>query len=174
MEWNSTAGEIYDIDDESGTEIRTGDIEFMNLSPFDVLVDTNQDDNKKNDWVICRSFKNRFDLAAKYPEPEDEILALPTKGQILKYTTFTYSYDDTDLIPVYEFFHKRTESMPEGRYMLYLDSDIVLLDSPMPYRDLPVYAIAPSYYLGTPYGYTPMFDLLPIQDAVNSIYTTIL
>lgn len=173
LEWNATKGEIFDFNEELGTEIREGDIDFMNLSPFDVMFDTNRED-RKHDWVIARSFKNRFDLAAKYPELEEEILALPTKDEILKFSTFTYSYDDTDLVPVYEFFHKRTESMPDGRYLLYLDGDVVLLDSPMPYRDLPVYSIAPGYFLGTPYGYTPMFDLLPMQDAVNSLYSTIL
>jgi hypothetical protein len=44
----------------------------------------------------------------------------------------------------------------------------------MPYRDLPVYRIAPSDILGTPFGYTPLFDLLPLQEAVNAGYTTIL
>lgn len=173
MEWNSTRGELFDYNEDLGIEIREGDLEFTNLSPFDVMFDTHRED-RKHDWVICRSFKNRFDLAAKYPELEEQILALPTKDQILKFSTFTYSYDDTDLVPVYEFYHRRTESMPDGRYLLYLDGETVLLDSPMPYRDLPVYAIAPGYFLGTAYGYTPMFDLLPLQDAVNSLYSTIL
>ena len=173
MEWNSTRGELFDYNDELGIEIREGDLEFTNLSPFDVMFDTHRED-RKHDWVITRSFKNRFDLAAKYPELEEQILALPTKDQVLKFSSFSYSYDETDLVPVYEFYHRRTEAMPDGRYLLYLDGDTVLLDSPMPYRNLPVYQIAPAYYLGTAYGYTSMFDLLPIQDAVNSLYSTIL
>ncbi len=173
MEWNATRGEVYEYNEELDIEIREGDIEFQNISPFDVLFDTNRED-RKHDWVISRSFKNRFDLAAKYPELKDKILALPSKSEVMKHALHSYSYDETDLIPVYEFFHNRTESMPDGRYLLYLSGDCVLLDSPMPYRDLPIYAIAPAYYLGTPYGYTPMFDLLNIQDAVNSLYSTIL
>jgi hypothetical protein len=47
------------------------------------------------------------------------------------------------------------------------------MDAPMPYDTLPVYRIAPSDILGTPFGYTPMFDLLPIQDAVNALNSTI-
>jgi hypothetical protein len=173
MEWNSTAGEMYEFNDDLQVPVYPGDIDFMNLSPFDVMFDTNRED-RKHDWVLTRSFKNRFDLAAKYPELEEDILALPTKSQLLQYSSYGFSYDDTDLIPVYEFYHKRTESMQDGRYLLYLSEDVVLLDSPMPYRNLPVYAIAPSYYLGTPYGYSPMFDILPLQDAVNSTYSTIL
>ena len=173
MEWNSTRGEVYDFNEDLGTEIREGDIQFSNLSPFDVMFDTNLED-RKHDWVCVRSFKNRFDIAAKYPEYKDRILGLPTKNNINSFNLLNFSYDQTDLIPVYEFYHKRTESMQDGRYMLFLADDIVLLDSPMPYRNLPIYIIAPSYYLGTPYGYTPMFDLLSIQDAVNSLYSTVL
>lgn len=173
MEWNATRGEVYDFNEDLGIEIREGDIEFQNISPFDVLFDTNRED-RKHDWVISRSFKNRFDLAAKYPELKEKILVLPSKSEVMKHALHSYSYDETDLIPVYEFYHNRTESMPDGRYLLYLSGDCVLLDSPMPYRDLPIYAIAPAYYLGTPYGYTPMFDLLNLQDAVNSLYSTIL
>lgn len=173
IEWNSTRGDLYDVDDETGSEMREGDIEFCNLSPFDVMFDTNRED-KDHDWVITRSFKNRHDLRAKYPEYEDEILSLATKSQLQGISNFSFSYDETDLIPVYEFYHKKTEAMPDGRYLLFLSEDITLLDSPMPYRALPVYAIAPNYFLGTPYGYTPMFDLLGMQDAVNSLYSTIL
>jgi hypothetical protein len=173
MEWNSTRGEIYDFNEDLGVEIREGDLEFSNLSAFDVVFDTNREDHN-HDWVLTRSFQNRFDLVAKYPELKDEILKLPTKSQILQFSVWGIHNDETDLIPVYEFYHKRTESMPDGRYMLFLSDTCVLLDSPMPYRNLPVYCITPGYYLGTPYGYTPMFDLMPIQDAVNSLYSTVL
>lgn len=172
MEWNSTTGEVYDINEETGTEIREGDVEFTNLSPYDVMFDTTKETTENHDWVICRSFKNKFDVAAKYPELADKIKALQTKSDLFRFETF--ANDETDDIPVYEFYHRRTESMPNGRYLLFLDSDIILMDSPMPYRDLPVYRIAPSDILGTPYGYTPMFDLLPLQDAVNSLYSTVL
>lgn len=173
MEWNATTGEVFDFNEDLGIEIREGDLEFSNLSPFDVYFDTNRED-KRHDWVVCRSFKNRFDIAAKYPEFKDKILALPTKSDIEYFSLFTFHHDETDLIPVYEFYHKRTESMPDGLYQLFLSEDVTLLESNMPYRNLPVYCIAPSYYLGTPFAYTPMFDLMGLQDAVNSLYSTVL
>lgn len=173
LEWNATRGEVYEFNEELGIDIREGDIEFTNLSPFDVVFDTNRNDNK-HDWVVSRSFRNRFDIAAKYPELENEILSLPTKNKLNVYSLSALHYDDTELIPVYEFYHKRTESMPDGRYLLFLDPNVVLSDSPMPYRSLPIYSIAPNYYLGTPYGHTPLFNLIQIQDAINSLYSTIL
>lgn len=171
LEWNATIGELYEVID--GFEIREGDIEFSNLSPFDVMFDSSREDDN-HDWVLCRSFKNRYDLAAKYPEFEDKIKQLPSKAELQGINGSNVQKDDTDLIPIYEFYHKRSEALPDGRYILFLSDDVTLLDSPMPYRALPVYRIAPANILGTPYGYTPMFDVLPIQDAVNSLYSTIL
>lgn len=188
MEWNSEAGEVYDwienepemnastgeMEDVDPTPIREGDVVFTNLSPFDVVFDTTKETVNENDWIVCRSFKNKYDLAAKYPEMEEDIIGLKTKSDMQHYKFMKSSYDETVDVPVYEFFHRKTESMPNGRYILYVGDDIVLIDSPMPYKRLPVYRISPSDILGTAFGYTPMFDLLPIQDAINSLYSTLL
>lgn len=174
VEWNSNKGEVFEFNEELGVEIREGDLEFTNVSTFDLVFDTSRKDRKR-DWVIVRDFVNRHDIAAVYPELEDEILSLPTKSQLENYAGMNISLiDDSDDIPVYKFFHRRTPALPNGRHMVYLDKNICLTDGPMPYRDLPVYTIAPSYYLGTAYAYSDMFDLLGMQDAINSVYTTLL
>lgn len=173
MDWNATSGETYDYNEETNTPIFEGDVEFKNLSPFDVVVDSTKE-GQDHDWILCRTYKNRYDLAAKYPELATKILALPTKTDIYKYHFDVMINQTTDDIPVHEFYHRRTESMPDGRYLLFLTAEVVLMDSAMPYRNLPIYRISPSDILGTPFGYTPMFDLLPIQDAVNMLYSTIL
>ena len=174
MEWNATTGEIFEINEETGAPVYEGDVQFTNLSPYDVVFDTTKETSMGHDWVLCRSFKNKFDLAAKYTDHADKIKGLQTKSQLFRYRIDMSSFEETDDVPVYEFFHKPTESMPEGRYILFLEANLVLIDMPMPYRTLPVYRISPSDILGTPYGYTPLFDLLPLQEAVNSLYSTIL
>ncbi len=173
MEWNATAGEKYDFDEETGEFNYEGEVEFSNLSPFDVVVDGTKE-NWDNDWILVRSYKNRYDLIAKYPELEDKIKGVPSKNDSSVSKINMWSNDDTDDIPVYEFYHKRTESMPDGRYMIFVDSDAVLLDTPMPYREIPIFRIAPGEILGTPYGYTPMFDIFPIQEAINATYSIIM
>lgn len=170
VNWNANSGEVYDYNEETKTEIREGDLEFTNLSVFDVYFDTHREDNK-HDWVLIRTYKNRFDIAAKYPELESKILSLPTKDKLDVFASVGIGMDDTDLVPVYEFYHRRTESVPDGMYHQFLSDEITLIEGPSPYRDIPVYTIAPSYYLGTPFPYTPMFDLIPIQDAINSLYS---
>lgn len=199
MDWNATAGDIYDyiepeyetkINEQTGEEelvldengepvaksegypIREGDVEFTVLSPFDVVFDSTKEDGK-HDWQLCRSFKNKFDLAAKYPEFQESIVALKTKSDIQKSRITLSPYDETVDVPVYEFYHRPSEALPKGRYVIYLSEDVVLYDGILPYRNLPIFRISFSDILGTPYGYTPLFDLLPVQDMVNSLYSTI-
>jgi hypothetical protein len=171
---------IYQQDAEGNYIERTpaypiyeGDAEFSVMSPFDVVFDSSKGHNK-HDWQLARSFKNKYDLAAKYPEFKDEIKALRTKSDIYRTRISTTPFDETTDVPVYEFYHKPTESLPKGRYVLYLSTDVILIDSVLPYTNLPLFRISPANILGTPFGYTSMFDLLPLQDAVNSLYSTIL
>lgn len=197
MEWNSTRGDIndyLDIDpdevvsfdeennplDEDGNllqpiPIYDGDVDFYTLSPFDVAFDPTKEGPDLHEWVVIRTFVNRYNLKEKYPEYADEIMRIGTKdSQNSNNRISLTAFSKTEDIPVYELYHKRTEAKPEGRYMMYINNELVLEDADMPYRDLPVYRIAPRNVLGTPFGYTSMWDILPLQDAVNSLYSTIM
>lgn len=173
LEWNATAGETYDYDEETGQFNYEGEIEFSNFTPFDIVVDGSKE-SWNNDWVLVRTFQNRYNLMAKYPELADKIKAVPSKMEGTTYRLAVFSNDETDDIPVYEFYHRRTEALPNGRYMLFCDADTVLLDIDLPYRVIPIFRIAAGEILGTPYAYSPMFDLYSLQEAVNSLYSTIL
>lgn len=172
-EWNATRGDTYDFDEETGEKSTSGEIEFSTHSPFDVVFDGTKD-TWDNEWIIIRTKQNRFNLIAKYPEFESEIRAIPAESSGFNYRTAIFSNDDTDDIPVYEFYHKKTEALPEGRYFLFLSPECPLLDIPLPYRDIPIYRITAGDYMGSPYGYTPMFDVFPIQEGINSLYSAIM
>lgn len=172
MEWNATSGDVFDID-ENGIEIKEGELEFTNLTPFDVVFDGTKESHNQ-DWYMVRTFKNRFDLMAKYPELADKIKAVESKSSTSVYRMSLLSNDETDDIPVYEFFHKKTDAMPKGRYMLFVSSDAVLLDTPLPYRLVPIFRVSAGEILGTPYGYSPMFDVFPIQQGIDAMFSTIM
>jgi hypothetical protein len=174
LEWNATGGETYDVDPETGEFNFEGEIEVTNISPFDVVVDGTKENWADHEWVLVRSFQNKHNLAAKYPEYADKIVNLDTKSDLYRYRINLFSNDETDDIAVYEFYHKKTEAVPEGRYMLFVTDDIVLLDTKMVYRDLPVFRLVMAEIMGTPYGYSDMFDVYPIQEAINSLYSSIL
>lgn len=173
MEWNATAGDTFDADPDTGEKTYQGEAEFSVLSPFDVVFDGTKD-TWDNNWLLIRTKKNRFDLIAKYPEHRERILKIPSVNEIQAFRYVIFSNDSTDDIFVYEFFHKKTEALPEGRYTMYLDTDIILLDLPIPYRQIPIFRLAAAEFMGTPYGYSPMFDIFPIQEGINSLYSTIM
>lgn len=172
MEWNATRGEIFDVD-ENNFPIHEGDVEFKNVSPFNILFDVNRQ-TEEQDWVLCRTFKNKHDLIAKYPDLADKITNMKTVSDYFSYGIDMFRDNKSDDIPVYEFIHVKTESMPSGRYLLFLDDNVVLIDQPNPYPELPVYRISARDIIGTSFGYSPMFPLLQLQDALNSTYSAIL
>ena len=77
-------------------------------------------------------------------------------------------------IPVYQFFHRPTEALPNGNYVYYINKDIILVDTDIPYSDLPVKRITYSEVIGTSFAHTALFDLIPLQRAMNSTFSTIL
>lgn len=173
LEWDEAGGQEFGFNEETQTIVYEGDIRFTNHSPFDVIRDNSRED-QDNDWLTIRTFKNRYDLMAKHPELADKIAGIPSKDEVTMQLTSSFIDDETDLIPVYEFYHKRTAAVPDGRYMIFVSPDAVLFDGPLPYRFIPVFRMTPSNIIGAPFGYTPLFDLLPIQDAVNTLYSTVL
>lgn len=172
--WNATSGQMFEQDEDSGEKFYEGDLEFSNISPFDVIRDSSKEDSKNHDWMIVRSYKNKFALAAKYPELADSILNAKSKDDLDPVKHSAFSMDKTDDIPIYEFFHVKNDALPEGRYMVYVSPEAILYDGPLPYRNIPVFRISPENILGTPFGYTVMFDLMPIQEAINMLYSVII
>lgn len=174
MEWDATSGEEYIADDETGEITRSGDLKFESLNPINVIKDLNNESVDTEDWKIVRSQRNRFDLAAKFREIEDDILSLPsvfddkTRFEFINKVT-----EDSPLVSMYEFFHRPTDALPQGRYVVLLDDDVILYDGPLPYKEVPIYRIAPGNFIGTVHGYSPGFDLLGLQEALDALYSSV-
>ncbi len=177
MEWDANAGDIveqYGFNEETDTPIYEGDIKYTTLRPDEVVRDINKSDSEEHDWYIVKSFKNKYDLMAKFPDLADKIEAIQVRDTANAYRYTTYRENKSDDIPVYEFYHRRTDSVPEGRYILFMDDTAIPIDVPLPYRQIPIYQITPSKTIGTSFGYTILFDLLPIQEAINMLYSVII
>jgi hypothetical protein len=74
---------------------------------------------------------------------------------------------------VYRFYHAKTPALPEGRCSLVLTDGTVILDGPLPYDHIPLFRVAASDITGTSLGFTVGFDLLAIQQYVDSLYSVI-
>lgn len=160
---------------------KTGDIRFSVLTPHDVAFDVR---NKTRDhrWMITREFVNRYDLAAQYQPWEEEILALSKEDALeqLQHPSLglmgglAAASNDDDLVPVYEFFHKRTPALPRGKHVIFLGTGDVLYSGELPTKNIPVIALSAGDIHGTCWSYSPFWDLGGLQQAANIITSVIM
>jgi len=176
MKWEPTLGEAIAATKNEDGSLKMqyeGDVEASTVSVFDVLLDQSKEDFNKLDWFDVREFKNKFDLAASKPDMYDDIIELPTRDDS-RYGKFNFNEtEESNDVPVYAFYHKRTPSMPNGRYILYCSSEVILYDGPYPYSNkLNLFRIIPGVQFGSVYGYTDFFDVLSLQEANNMLLST--
>lgn len=194
IEWDATAGDEYTVEDEpvfdedglpvineeTGEQeirkniIHSGDLHYTALNPLDVIKDLYSQDANEQDWIIVRHFRNKFDLAAKYSDLADDIISSDAMTKDVVAFDFNLNMGvDSDLIPIYEFYHRKSDAVPDGRLVVFLNDQTVLFDGALPYQGIPVYRIAPGDFIGTTQGYTPAFDLLALQEALDALYSTV-
>jgi hypothetical protein len=162
---------------EDQTGEKSGDIEYNCHEPVDVIRNVNLKSFNKRDWLVVRTYENKYELAAKYPDYNDEIIAqksgLTAKDHYLA-GQFIDKSTDEDLIPVLTFYHTKTITLPEGRQMLLLTDGTALYDTQLLYPHLPCHRISPKDILSSPLGASVSFDLLPLQETLDSHYSTFL
>lgn len=176
-EWNVTGGEIYATNPETGQPIYEGDVEFNSYSILDVARDT-KNKSDKHSWYILSKQINKWDLVAKYPELKDKILAVKADEEYEDVINLSYRLSNTDVesdqLTIKTFYHEKTPALPEGRMVQFLDSDTVLFDGPLPYKKVYLFRITPSKAFKTAFGHSNAMDLMPLQDAIDAEFSTIL
>jgi len=172
LSWNANIGNEYGYDPESNSVLYNGDIEHRSLGPIDVIRDGQAIDSDDLPWLITRHYMNKYDLAAKHPEKAHQILAIDSKTDARRAIS-VISRGETDLIPFYRFYHKQTAALNNGRITEFLDSGLVLIDGNLPFSEIPVYRVAAADWMETIFGFTPIYDLLGIQQAIDALYSTI-
>lgn len=184
LDWNATAGAAYVLD-ENGNEIKEGDLEAYAYGPLDVILDYTRNGSLECDWRITRRFKNKYDIAEKYAPKKmengrdknqdlrEKILSCSTSEDAKQFMFGTPRHEESDLIPVYTLHHRRTESVPNGRLVRLVSPDAILTDGPLPFKNITLFRIAAGDQDGTPFGYSVAFDLLPLQQTINALVSTI-
>lgn len=174
-QWNAAIGEDYMADPNvPGQTVKQGDLEYVTCGPVDVIRDVNRDSSINHEWRIVRVWKNKYEMAAKYPAKAEDILSITAGTNARREMRFGKTSDsESDIIPVFIFIHEKTAALPQGRLVEFLTSDIVTIDGPLPYRHIPLYRMAPDEMDGTTFGYTIGFDLLAIQEAIDALYSTV-
>jgi len=177
--WNPTMGEEYGADPETGAVIYQGDIAYKCYSPMELVRDFTKPSPLYHDWNLTIDWQNKYELAAKNENQAEQIVKLTDETYLfdgidtLRESRRTmYSAFDTDDIPIFNFYHKPSAALPNGRLVTFLCEEILLFDGPAPYRDVPVYRVSAGEWLGTPFGYTVGYDLMPPQQMTDALHST--
>ncbi|HYD02002.1 MAG TPA: hypothetical protein VEB22_12310, partial [Phycisphaerales bacterium] len=158
----------------AGQMIPSGDVAVHNLSVRDVWYDFSLDFDEL-DWILVGISRNRWDLIAQHPQLEAEIRSLPSVKPRYSFEEFT----SQDRVRVYEFYHRSTPSLPQGRHVAFASPTAVFYNDVNPYgadpdnpeggqRFIPVVPCQPEKILGTGLGYPLFSELLPLQELLDS------
>lgn len=184
--WDPEAGEVVGV--EPGVDlqgkpierlIRNGDIAYRMVSTWDLIRDPTAKSWESMNWVIVREWHNRYDLAAGCEDQDVAQACLQASSQVPNYWRPPMSRlgVESDLIPVYFFYHRQTLSVPTGRQTVFLDGGEVLEDAELDrayWRHLPVVRLSAGEYSGTPWPYTKYFAILGAQQASDGLYRDLL
>jgi hypothetical protein len=131
----------------------------------------------QNDWYIIREYKNKWDLIAQRPDLEDQLKGLTITADLQRFR-FGHILDAhssmMDQIPVYTFIHAKTKAVPKGRIVQYVDKTTSILDTAMPYDEIPLYSLLPDVEPFANFGATVMTSLVNLQYAFDKTLSIIL
>jgi hypothetical protein len=146
---------------------------FMAIPPEDLIRDPDIEGGDWQ-WIAVRRVANRWDLAAVFPKHAEFLRSVTTDEKLdrLNLRRKRNKGAESDQVSIYEFYHLPSHALPQGRYSILVD-DEVIHDGPMPYRRLPVIPCVPGHEFHEPYGYGPSMDMLAIQQAYDSISSII-
>lgn len=177
-DWDVNAGQPIAFEEESGQTVFEGDLSVTVHSMLDVARDVYSRE-KDQQWYIVRKFKNKYDMAETFPELAEKLISLSDDSQTersqfdLRPILTTYGEGINDLIPIYVLYHDKTPALPEGRLVVVASDDCILFDGPLPYKKPYVFCITPGWQYETGFGHSNMFDLLPLQDALDANFSAI-
>lgn len=153
--------------------VREGDIVPTLLQPHEVVRDLENTDHR---WMLIPHRESAWELAARYPQHRQRILAQRGAKQwprtIWGDSAFCRPEEGDDALTVWCFYHLPSDALPGGRYSLVV-GDVVLVDEECSFEELPVYPQIPMRHDGRGTGYSPMWDLLCVQEVYDAVFNAI-
>ncbi len=172
--WDANEGQ--EVATDGSKLIFEGDQAFNVLTALDVGKSTSPNSN----WYIVREKKNKYDLAAQFPQFETEILNSKLEKSyqdeiMLDPTLHSYGdeIEDDEAVYVFTLYHKRTQAIRTGRQTV-ICANQVLEDGPLQYKDIPLFNLKAGNILQTTMADSPGIDLLPLQEAINLLSSAVL
>lgn len=153
---------------------RAGEVIIKSKKPWDVICEPTIEEYDDHLWRTVRDQASRYELAARYPEHRERLLKMSGQEEFAIETFFGFDVDavNSDLLVTKHFYHAKTRALPDGRYVLYC-GDLCLYDGPLPFRTLPLADYCPSELMGTSFGYSESWDLIPLQQMLDQIVSDV-
>ena len=179
VRWDPQGGAKYDQLD--GQSVYEGALKTAAHSWWRTVMDTNRRDIN-HDWHILTEFDNRWNLAERYgkgnPALYEKLTRLPPENRwVLQWQESVrgrmWDFDTDPQVPIYTLFHKPTPAVPEGREVVFVGDGTILWDGPSVYGpELPIYRVASANVVDTPFGVSPLADVVSLQQVVNMMFST--
>lgn len=161
--WRTDKGEAVGVDPETGIILYSGELEITCPHVTDMIYDYSIQEWKDVPWAECRVRRNRYDLIAQHPDLESEILKLPSIADE-KIVRDYFNMTKPDDVYVWEFYHRPCPAIPNGRMIMYSNSQTHYFDGPNLYETIPIEPFRPELIYGMAFGYPMLSNLLPAQE----------
>jgi hypothetical protein len=174
--WNPAGGEAIGVRPDGEGLQYTGALEMDIHDPHDIVFDWSIENEKNIDWVVIKRIRNRWSYAARYPELLSQIKSIPSVKEVrqtMPNLNFLSRYESSDMIYVYEFYHKPTPALPQGRMTIYASGTCVFEDGENPYGQIPGRFLKFEQIIGTGLGYPMLSNLLPVQELLDHSFSVI-
>jgi len=176
--WDPLAGKPV-MADEMGKPVFEGDVCMYALRPDQVVRDVSWDGQGRPDWLIVHTRRNRWVMAAEYPEWADHIAEAGSTTQLDQQRMMCFRPEDTsrdrgqdDMVDAYSYYFPPSPALPEGRMGCWVAGKVVH-DDVNTYGEVPVYPNVPNRLPGTPMGYSHLWDLLGLQQISDAALTAL-
>lgn len=174
--WDANTGNPVGVD-EFGRIVWSGKVVTTAVKPEDVIRDTLRAD-ENHDWLIVSTLENRWNLAARFPDYRQEILNAQPIAQWTSIrprmpSSVIWSESQTDMVPIYELWHKKTDALPSGRHAVMVGTSCIVIDEEMKYKELPCIPMIPNLEVDSPNGYGETWDLNNLQQAINAVISQV-
>jgi hypothetical protein len=182
IEWDPRAGDaLTNPDPADPSRTKTGDVALRLFTPLDVVMDRFRYDDD-HDWLITRRFVNRYDVAARYSNLADQILAfrpgrfpgyMPATDIIEEERRYARGHTEDHLIPLYTLYHKKTDALPGGKIAAFLNEDIFLMGGDLPYDEIPLIPMSDGEMLRSPYGESGLHHILGLAEVYDNVSSAV-
>jgi len=162
--WDYGKGEFV-LASEDDVPARAGDL-TLEYVPAHRVIRPSRDSFAACEWFDVTLPRNRYDLAAVYPEQEEAILKAPAYDYLEEGYFQTNATPDDDIVALRVFLHKRTAAVPDGLHVCYLDGvKEPLYHGSLRTQQLPLQELQPwGEVAETPYGYSQWWLVMATQE----------